>query len=69
MPFLKKILLTSEKVTTSEEVYKGAKILIDIKEEVVTIRWKDLDNFRGSLNDQQVGLILIMSLKKKVFYT
>ena len=69
MPFLKKTLLTSEKVTTSEEVYKGAKILIDIKEEVVTIRWKDLDNFRGSLNDQQVGLILIMSLKKKVFYT
>ena len=43
----KKKSLTTEKVTTSEEVDKGTKKLNDIKEAVVTIRGKDLDNFEG----------------------
>ena len=47
MPFPKKKILTSEKVTTSEEVDKDAKKLIYMKEAVVTICWKDLDNFEG----------------------
>ena len=40
-------LLTTEKVTTSEEVYKGTKHLDDMKEAVVTVHRKDLDNFEG----------------------
>ena len=39
--------MTSEKVTASEEVEKGTKKLDDIKEAVVTICRKDLDNFEG----------------------
>ena len=41
-------LLTTEKVTTSEEVDKGIKFLDDMKEEVFTISRKDLDNFEGN---------------------
>ena len=37
--------MTSEKVTPSEEVDKGTKILDGIKEVVVTIRKKYLDHF------------------------
>ena len=44
MPFSKE-KLTSEKVTTSEKVDKGIQNLDDMKEAVVTIRRKDLDNF------------------------
>ena len=44
-PLLKKTLLTSEKVTTSEEVEKDTKNLDNMKEAVVTIRMKDLDKF------------------------
>ena len=39
--------MTSEKVTTSEEVDKGTKHLENMKEAVVTIRRKYLDNFEG----------------------
>ena len=39
--------MTSEKVTTSEEVDKGTKHLDDMKEAMVKIRRKDLDNFEG----------------------
>ena len=39
--------MTSENVTTSEEVEKGTKKLDDMKEAVVTIRRKYLDNFEG----------------------
>ena len=46
-PFPKKKLVTSEKVTTSEEVEKGPKNLDDIKEAVLTIRVKDLDTYEG----------------------
>ena len=46
-PFPKKKLLTTEKVTTSEEVDKGTTNLDDTKETVVTIHRKDLDNFEG----------------------
>ena len=82
MPFLEKKLLTTEKVTTSdnlhkltekittnEEVDKGTENLEDMKEAVLTTRRKDLYKFRVSLKDLQDGLILIMSLKKKIFYT
>ena len=44
-PFSKKTLLTTEKVTTSEEVDKATTFFNDMKETVVTIRRKDLDNF------------------------
>ena len=40
-------LLTSEKVTTSEEFDKGTKNLDDMKEAVVTIYVKDLYNSDG----------------------
>ena len=46
-PLPKKTLLTSEKVTTSEEVDKVTKILDDMKEAVVKIRRKDLDKFQS----------------------
>ena len=46
-PFPKKKVVTSEKVTTSEEVDKGTNILDDMEEAVVTIRGKDLDHFQG----------------------
>ena len=46
-PFLEKTLLTTEKVTTSEEVEKDTKKLDDMKEAVVPIHRKDLDNFEG----------------------
>ena len=39
--------MTTEKVTTSDEVGKGTKKLNDMKEAVVTIRRKDLDKFEG----------------------
>ena len=44
----KKKIVTSEKVTTSEEVDIVTKTLYDTKEAVVTIRGKYLDNFEGS---------------------
>ena len=44
-PFPKRKIVTSEKVTTSEEVDKGTKTLYDMKEAVVTILRKDLCNF------------------------
>ena len=43
----KKKLSPSEKVTTSEEVEKVNKTLIDIEDPVVTIRRNNLDNFQG----------------------
>ena len=43
----KEKVVTSEKVTPSEEVDKGAKNLYDMKDSVVPIRRKDLDNFNG----------------------
>ena len=46
-PLPDKQMLTSEKVTTSEEVDKGAKNLYGIKEVVVKIRRKYFDNFEG----------------------
>ena len=47
MPLLpKKKVLTSEKVTTSEQVEKGTKLLDYIKYAVFNIRRKDLDNFQ-----------------------
>ena len=39
--------MTSEKVTTSEEVDKVTENLDEMKESVVTIRRKNLDNFEG----------------------
>ena len=39
--------MTSEKVTTSKEVDKGTKNLDDVKEAVVKIYRKDLDNFEA----------------------
>ena len=47
MPSPKKKIVTSEKVTTSEEVDKVTKILDDMKEAGVKIHRKDLDNFEG----------------------
>ena len=47
MPLPKKKLLTMEKVTTSEEFEKDTKNLDDMKEVVVIIQRKDLDNFEG----------------------
>ena len=44
-PFSKKKLLTTEKVTTSEEVGRGNKNVDDMKEAVVKTLRKDLDNF------------------------
>ena len=46
-PFPKKKVVTSEKVTKSEDVDKGTKNLDDMKEAVLTIRGKDLDKFEG----------------------
>ena len=46
-PLLKKQVVTSEKVTTSEEVEKCNKNLDYMKVEVVKTRRKDLDNFEG----------------------
>ena len=40
-------LLTTEKVTTSEEVDKGTKQLDNTKEAVLMIHRKDLDKFEG----------------------
>ena len=39
--------MTTEKVTTNDEVDKGKKKLDDMKEAVVTIRRKNLDNFES----------------------
>ena len=39
--------MTTEKVTTSDEVDKGTKNMDDMKEAVVTIRSKDSDKFEG----------------------
>ena len=47
MPLSKKKILTTEKVTTSEEVDKGTKHLDDMKEAVVKISSKGLDKFEG----------------------
>ena len=46
-PSSKKKVVTSEKVTPSEEVDKGNKNLDDMKESGVTIRRKDLDKFES----------------------
>ena len=43
-PLLNKKLVTSEKVTPSEEVDKGTKNLVDTGKPVVMICRKDLDN-------------------------
>ena len=43
----RKTYVQIKKVTTSEEVDKGTENLDDMKEAVVTIRGKDLDNFGG----------------------
>ena len=47
IPLLKKKVVTSEKIKTSEEVDKGTAKLDHMKEAVVTIRRKYLDNFEG----------------------
>ena len=39
--------MTSDKDTPSEEVDRGTKKLDDMKEALVTIHGKDLDNFEG----------------------
>ena len=44
-PFPEKKLLTTEKVTASDEVDKGTKQLDNMKEAVVTISRKDSDKF------------------------
>ena len=60
-PLTKKKVVKSEKVTTSEEVDKGTKHLDDMKEALVTIYRKDLDNFEGQCIVLTSGFILIMS--------
>ena len=52
-PLPKKNLLTTEKVTTSEEDDKGTRMLDYMKEAVVAIRRKYFDHFEG----QYKGLI------------
>ena len=46
-PSLKKKISPGEKITPSDGVEKGTKVLYDIKEILVTIRRKDLNNFQG----------------------
>ena len=46
-PFLKKKVVTSEKVTPNYDVEKVTNILNDMEEPLVTILSKDLDNFEG----------------------
>ena len=50
-PLPKKKVVTSQKVTPSEEVGKGTRNLDDMKYAVVTIRNKYLDNFE----EQSIG--------------
>ena len=59
-PFLKKKLSSSEKVTPSEEVEKGTNFLNDMEEPAVMIHINWI-TFRGIIQHQQVGLILITS--------
>ena len=68
-PFQKKKFATREKVTTSEEVYKGTKNVDDMKEAVVTIRRKDLDNFEGKSKGPTCWFNLDHAFFKRHFYT
>ena len=44
-PFTKKTLITSEKVTTRDDIDKGTKCFDDMKKAVVKTCRKDLDKF------------------------
>ena len=68
-PFPKKKLVRSEKVKPSEEVEKVTTNLDGMKEAVVRIRRKDLDNFRGQSIGSIGWLVLIVNFLKKIFYT
>ena len=68
-PLLKKILLTTEKVTTSEEVNEGPKKMDDMKETVFPIRSKDPYNFEGQYKGSTGWFILDHELKKRKFST
>ena len=59
--------MTSEKVTSSEEVDKGTKKLDDMKEAVVTIHRKYLDNFEGKSKGSTGWFNIDHELKKKGF--
>ena len=59
-PTAKENVSPSEKVTKSEEAEKGNKTLDDIKEPVFTTRKRIWKTLRGSLQDQHVGIILII---------
>ena len=62
--FLKRKLLTSEKITPSEEVDKGTKNMDYMEEPVVTIRRKDLDNF----GEQSIGSTDMTLFRSHVSY-
>ena len=59
--------MTTEKVTTSQEVDKGTKKLNDMKEAVVTIRGKDSDNFEGQSKVSIGWFNINHELKKESF--
>ena len=61
--------MASEKVTPSEEVDKVNKIFDDMKEAVVKIRRKDLDNFDWKSIGSKGWFKLEHDLKRKLFYT
>ena len=61
--------MTSEKDTPSEEVDKGTRNLYYIKEPVVTIRRKYLDNFEGKSIGSTGWFNIGDELRKKKFST
>ena len=67
--WLKKKVVTSEKVTTSEEVDRGTKYLDDIKESAVTISRKDSDNFESKSKGSTGWFNLDYNFLKNFFYT
>ena len=61
--------MTTEKVTSNEEVDKGTKTLHDMKEAVLTIHGKDLDNFEGQSKGSRGWLDLDHEFLKIKFST
>ena len=67
-PLTEKTVVASENITTSEEFDKGTKNLDGMKEAVVTICRKDLDNFEGQ-STVSTGWFNINNEWLNVFYT
>ena len=66
---LNKKLLATEKVTTSEEVDKGDKILDDMKDAVFAIHGTDSDKFEGQSKGSTGWFNIDHEFLKRKFFT